>query len=259
MLTKRQEKLELWDIILSLFQHAISIPVYIAAIAAIIAFISAYLKEQVVSNIVLSLAVLGVAVYLIAKETRERIGTCVNPYLVIESDRWEIVVAPTYRKAHQRIIFSAKRKIKHYHFKVHWTGSDPHIEVKNTNNVGTLIHEIPKRDLVFRWKPWALRFFEPLTRRSTREVHLEFIVQDPGKVARPYHMISQDHVQMCKKLECHVSFAEFSPSKVYLIHYDARDVAEREEQLVSGINGYSFEIRPERGKKYAFQWGDFFA
>jgi hypothetical protein len=242
----------------SVVERVSYLAVYVASISALTSVVLAHFKLLAWAFGFMALGVLGLAIYFISQREKERSDECTNPNLIIVRDLIQIEVGRNFRTVQKSITLKSTRRVDEYHFKVFWTGSTEEVKVSLINNdVGRLQRELPTGGLAYKWRPYSIKFHEPIQRGKVKHVELQYHADDPQGIAEKFQIMRYLHVKKCEMLECHILFEpDYDHGRVYLVKYDGRDVARPKEEIIEKVNGYRIELQPERGMKYSIEWGE---
>ena len=253
-----RDKLGLLSDILEVFPHVSSALALIIALLSATAGITLSVFDLVPWAVAfIGLAIIGVIVYLIAKNKKRQLRILRNRHIVIDQDELDIRITKDGRFIERHVTLRALKLVEAYCFKFYWTGSSAENRVVCRDTDGYIAETIPLLENRFHWKPYELRFHEPLNADEIKTITLRYTMQDPEQMALPYHLFSYAHVQGCKKLVARVYFSDnIEPGAVYLYHRDEVDVVvlKRELLLDDKLQAYVINERPKKGLKYSIEW-----
>jgi hypothetical protein len=201
--------------------------------------------------------IIGLTVYLIAKNKKSQMSMLRNRHLVIEKDELDIHVKDDGRFIERRVTLRALRQVDSYRFKYYWTGSSDENNIECRESDGYIAQTYPLLWNRLQWQPLELCFHEPMKAGEIRTITLRYTMLDPDQMALPYHMISHAHVRNCKQLVARLYFVEnIKPDEVYLSHRDENNIAvlTRVLALDEKLQAYVINEKPRANIKYSIEW-----
>jgi len=205
----------------------------------------------------IGLGIIGIIVYLLASKRRTQLSILRNRDIIIDQDDLDIHVNKNGRFIERRVTLRALRHVEAYRFKFYWTGSSEDNKVICRDTDGYIAQTYPLLGGHLQWRPYELRFHEPMKANEIKTITLRYTMRDPRQRALPYHSFSYAHVHGCKKLVARLYFAdEVKPDVVYLSHLDENDTPKLRRVLAFDIKLQAYEINenPKAGQKFSVEW-----